>query len=107
MNESIILKKFLESKGETFEKAAEELEKRKKILEWMSSQGIKDYIEVTRYINMYYKEPKKLIELSKKESAIIRPSGEQEREKISVKERLKKRISMLDLLGIKLKKKKK
>jgi len=62
MNDSVIVRKLVEAKGGTEEKAKEEMRKRTLVLEWMRAQGITDYSEVTRIINRYYKEPKTLME---------------------------------------------
>jgi len=65
MNESMVLRKAVETKGGNFEDALAEIGRRKKVLDWLHSQGINDYREVVGYVNMYYKEPVKLFEQMK------------------------------------------
>jgi hypothetical protein len=87
-----------------------ELERRKRILEWLDSQGIKDYLEVTSYINMYYKEPERLFELMKEKMEIpkelqiakeIQIPVQKEKE-IMIEENPAKKTSILELLGFKM-----
>lgn len=63
VNDSQIITKIVESRGGEIEEAKIELGRRKIVLEWMLSKNIKDYLEVVRYVNMYYKEPAKLFQL--------------------------------------------
>jgi len=110
VNDSIMVRKFAESRGQSFEDALIDLERRKKVLEWLDSQGIKDYLEVTRYINMYYKEPEKLFELMKEKMEIpkeleIRKELEipiQEEKEIMIEEKPARKTSILELLGFKM-----
>jgi flagellar protein FlaI len=109
VNDSVVIRKLIEAKGGELETSIAELERKKRIIEWMSSQGIKDYLEVTKYINMYYKEPEKLmtmmkekyeqpkkIELPKK----IEIPKEIIEEKMPIAiENTVKRVSLLELLG--------
>ncbi|MCD6371482.1 MAG: type II/IV secretion system ATPase subunit [Candidatus Aenigmarchaeota archaeon] len=62
MEESIVLKRIAEAIGATYEKVLEEIEKRRKFLEWMVGKGIKDFREVSHWINLYYKTKGKVIE---------------------------------------------
>lgn len=92
VEESVKLKKIVTGRGGKIEDALAEIERRKMILEWFRKNGIKDYIEVTKYINMHYKEPKKLLEIIKKKPVgIIK----------KVKERPRRFTSIFDLLGFK------
>jgi len=59
-NDSVKIEKFATARGATVEVAMKEIEQRKKLLEWMDNKGIKDYLEVSKIINRYYKEPEKL-----------------------------------------------
>lgn len=110
VNDSIIVRKAAEGRGQNFEDALIELERRKKVLEWLDSQGIKDYLEVTRYINMYYKESEKLFELMKEKMEIpkeLQITKElqipiQKEKEIMIKENPAKKTSILELLGFKM-----
>ena len=110
VNDSIILRKLTEARGENFEDVLIELERRKKVLEWLDSQGIKDYLEVTRYINMYYKEPEILFELVKEKMEIPKELQNtkklqipiQKEKEIIIEEKPAKKISILELLGFKM-----
>jgi len=122
VNESYIVRKLVESKGGTMEDAIIEIERRTEVLEWLRKQNIKDYLEVTRYINMYYKEPEKLFDLiHERDKKIVKmktiekvPSHEEinggkievplevPTKKTEVKDKPKRKfISTFDLLGFK------
>ena len=117
VNESEILRKLVEAKGGTFEDVLTEVERKKKILEWLFSQQIKDYLEVVNHINMYYKEPENLFKLMNetyvpKKTEVMQPvevPKPKETMKEVVEEELPvpvevptKRISMLELLGFEM-----
>ncbi|MGC9200757.1 MAG: type II/IV secretion system ATPase subunit [Candidatus Aenigmatarchaeota archaeon] len=100
VNESFRLKKIASFLGISYEDILEDLERRKKFLRWLLSQGIKDYKEVSSYINEYYKNPEKfreiigeikIEEVKKKEETLVRPE---------MKRKLK--YPLLELLGLKL-----
>jgi flagellar protein FlaI len=104
VNESTILKRLVTAKGGTVEGALIEVERRKKILDWFKANGIKDFLEVTKMINLYYKEPKKLLQMMGEKLIIEKPMIEI---KVPIKtekkeERQKERVSILDLLGFKI-----
>jgi flagellar protein FlaI len=61
VNESIKAEKLALAKGMSKEEALREIERRKKILEWMLKNGIKDYLDVVKIINRYYKEKEELL----------------------------------------------
>lgn len=63
VNDSQIIPKLVEARGGNLDEAKDDLEKRKAVLEWLLSKGIKDFLEVTQYINMFYKEPEKLFQM--------------------------------------------
>ncbi|MBI5872118.1 type II/IV secretion system ATPase subunit [archaeon] len=97
VNDSIMVRKLVEARGGRYEDALAEIERRKKVVEWMHSQKIKDFIEVTHHINMYYKEPEKLFEMMKlKEGIPVRV-----KEIVNVGEKPRIRTSILELLGFK------
>ena len=61
--ESEVLRKISENTGIPMEKLKEEIEKRKKILEWLVNRNVEDYSEVAKYIEMYEKSPSELLKL--------------------------------------------
>lgn len=60
--DSLVLKKIARNRGITFEDAIKEVGKRKAVLKWMLDNGIKDFEEVSKLINEYYKNPEKILE---------------------------------------------
>lgn len=63
VNDSVKVEKFAIARGGTLEDATKDIEDRKKVLQWLGRTGKKDFMEVSRYINMYVKEKKKLFEV--------------------------------------------
>ncbi len=61
VNDSVAIRRISNNIGISYEDALKELERRRLILEWMSSNDIKHYIDVTSAINTYYKEPATLL----------------------------------------------
>jgi flagellar protein FlaI len=103
VNDSVLVRRIAGSIGASYEEAVREIERRKRVLDWLVSKGIKDYIEVNKIINEYYKEPLRIMEMigetiPVKQAEIIKPSEE-------VKGR-PKRVSILELLGFKFLKEK-
>ncbi|MBI2545257.1 MAG: type II/IV secretion system ATPase subunit [Candidatus Aenigmarchaeota archaeon] len=111
VNDSQIIQKIIEAKGGDIREAAADLERRKNVLDWLAQKDIKDYIEVSNYINMYYKEPEKLFEV------IGTPVEMKKEEKKIIVEQVKKipvavqmsstkpeaeRTTILSLLGLKV-----
>ncbi len=64
--ESFLIKKISKEKGIPLSKLLREFENRTKVLEWMVKNGIRNFVEVSRIINQYYKNPKKVMEMIKK-----------------------------------------
>lgn len=60
--ESYLLKKVAFERGIPYKKLAEDLEKRKRILEWMKKFAVTDFNDVAKIINLYYKEPSIVME---------------------------------------------
>jgi flagellar protein FlaI len=96
VNDSIAIKKLILVKGISYEDVIKELTTRAKVLQWMSNKGIKDYLEVTKIINQYYKEPE----------TVLKMIGEKVEIPVKVKvpetpkrEEKAKRTSILELLG--------
>lgn len=101
VNESVKLKKIVATTGGSEKDAVKEIERRMRIIEWLEQKNVKDYLEVIKYINQYYKEPKKLLE-SMGESMEVPLRVSIEPKKVETEaERPKKRVSVFDLLGFK------
>lgn len=54
---SYILEKIAEKKGISTEEASEELQRRKKVIEWMARKNIRNYKEVSNIIRSYVEKP--------------------------------------------------
>ena len=104
VNESFRLKKIANYIGVSYDMVLEDIERRKKFLRWLLSQGIKDYIEVTKYINEFYKNPKKFEEIIGKVSVEkTEVKEEKEIKEIKVERKPKRKYyPILSLLGLKL-----
>lgn len=108
VGESIKIEKVTLAKGGNIEYAKKEVERRKRIIEWLKAKNIRDYIEVTKLINLYYKEPEKLMEMIGEEfegPVKETPRIEPQKQRIAVevpREKKRRRISLLSLLGLKL-----
>ena len=62
MGKSIVFKKIKERDGETDEKFAYELTKRRLALEWMVKNNIRDYRDVSNNVMEYYADPERYYE---------------------------------------------
>ena len=119
VGDSIKIPKIVAAKGGNIEDAMREIEARKRILEWLAEKKIKDYQEVTKLINLYYKEPKKLMEMmgenwietktwTEKRAAFKTPikipvaSEKKMQIPVSAGQKKDRRASLLSLLGFKL-----
>jgi flagellar protein FlaI len=97
VNESFRLKKIANYLGISYENVLEEIEKRKKFLIWLRKEGIKDYVEFTKYIREFYKNPEKFKEI------LGETKVEEKTEEIKIEEKAKKnKYPLLSLLGVKL-----
>jgi flagellar protein FlaI len=103
LNDSIKLEKFALARGGTFHDAMEEIDRRVKILNWLQQNGIKDHKKIAEYINMYYKEPQKLmvmvgapLKAGEKIQSPVQVSGAEKQQPSQ------RRNSILDLLGFKI-----
>jgi len=99
VNDSVKIEKFASATGARLEDALKEIERRKKIIEWMYKNGIKDFSDVTKLINEYYKEPEKVLKRVEYGIIPIKPSVKSE---AKIKKEKKKRTSILELLGLKI-----
>lgn len=61
VNESFKVGKLAVARGGTPEEARADIERRQRVIEYLVKKQVKDFKEVSRYINMYYKEPNKLL----------------------------------------------
>jgi len=61
VGKSIAVEKYAKATGETLEQALKEIETRKRVLDWMLENGIKDYREFYKIINSYYKDRESLL----------------------------------------------
>jgi archaeal flagellar protein FlaI len=103
VNDSVLVRRIAGSIGASYEEALREIERRKRVLDWLVNRGIKDYMEVNKIINEYYKEPLRIMEMigetiPVKQAEIIKPSEEMKGRP--------KRVSILELLGFKFLKEK-
>jgi len=95
VNDSFRLKKIAGYLGTSYEAVLEDIERKKKFLSWLRSQGIRDYLEVTKYINEFYKNPQRFEE-------IIGKFEEVKKVEIVENKSRKKYYPILSLLGFKL-----
>jgi flagellar protein FlaI len=77
VNDSVKLEKFAIARGGTLEDAVNEVQDRRKVIEWLGRVGRKDFIEVSKYINMYVKEKNRLFTLMKETPEIPTKVGTQ------------------------------
>jgi len=92
VNESVKIEKFALARGITKAEALKEIERRKRLLEWLKANGIKDYLEVVKWIREYYKRPKKVLErigLTEERIEEIKKEEKIEKEKIPAKVEVK------------------
>jgi flagellar protein FlaI len=107
VNESVRLKRIASYLGISYEDVLKDLERKKKFLAWLRSQGIRDYLQVTQYINEYYKNPEKFNEILgefkiEKNENLREMNKEQLVEVESSAKRKRIKYPLLSLLGIKL-----
>jgi flagellar protein FlaI len=101
VNDSLKLQKFALARGSTYEDAVDEIEKRVKILEWLQKKGVKSHSEIAKYINMYYKEPNKLLAMVGMQQAPV-SEGQVATQAQAGESKPQRRNSILDLLGFKI-----
>jgi len=61
ITESGLLRKICFEKGMNYQRIEEELENRKKVLEWMQRHDVTKYDHVAEFISLYYKDPQTLM----------------------------------------------
>jgi flagellar protein FlaI len=59
---SYILEKIAEKKGITTEEAAEELQRRAKVIEWMVKKNLRNYRDVSNVIRSYLENPNRILQ---------------------------------------------
>lgn len=126
VNDSVKVEKLALSKGSTMSDASVDISDRQVVLDWMGKANKRDYIEAAGIINMYAREKGKLFESIGQRPGIIRqpsllpkpilpgivqrtpqvlvgmPEPGAARTESPREGRLKKRTSILDLLGMKM-----
>ena len=116
--DSLKVEKIVAAIGGKKEDALADIENRAKILQWLEAKGITDYLEVTKYINMYYKERDAVLKMIGEIPrpievpmqrvapmaipAVSKPIAAVERKIIERKEKGRRKISILELLGYKV-----
>jgi type IV secretory pathway ATPase VirB11/archaellum biosynthesis ATPase/intein/homing endonuclease len=65
--ESELLRKISFEKGLNYQKVTEELENRRKVLEWMERHDVTKYDNVAEFVSLYYKDPETLMKWVKKD----------------------------------------
>jgi flagellar protein FlaI len=63
---SYIMERIAEKKGVSIEEANEEIQRRAKIIEWMSKEDIRNYKEVSDIIRSYYENPESVLKEAEK-----------------------------------------
>ena len=61
LGKSIVLKKISELSGLPREELLEEVERRKKVLEWLASKRLSDYKSVSLHVYTYYMDPQSIL----------------------------------------------
>ncbi len=62
VQDSEVLKKISFEEGLGYGMISEELQRRRQVLEWMQGHGIVHYRDVCRLVNLYYKDPKTVMD---------------------------------------------
>ncbi len=60
----VMLQKISKAKGISIEDLEREMGRRKKVLEWMKKQGMKDYLKVAEILSDYHKNPEKVLKMA-------------------------------------------
>lgn len=81
-NLSEVLKRISFEKGISYSKILEELNKMESVLRWMQRHNINHFDEVSKLINLYYKDNETLMEWVKKDTAPYKTKSRKEVEKI-------------------------
>jgi flagellar protein FlaI len=100
--DSYLLKKIANNRGIAVEEVHKEITRRKLVLEWMLKNGIKDFIEVRKIINEYYKNPEKLMEQVGTEIPAIEKEPEKKEEKEKKPAEEKAPLAIPEVFGFKV-----
>ncbi len=107
VNESVAVRRIAGNIGASYEDAVREIERRKLILDWLVKRGSKNYIEVTTFINEYYKEPESALATIGKFIPLPKLTAKIPMEEKPKEGKRKKFSSILELLGFKMVREKK
>jgi len=66
VNDSKKIQEICDRIGMKYEDALKEIERRRKVLEWLYKIGKKSYEDVARFITLYYKDPEAVMQMVKK-----------------------------------------
>jgi len=111
--DSFLLKKIARNKGINLENIQKEILRRESVLKWMLKMKIKDYVEVCKIINEYYKTPEKILKQVSKvpmtELEPIKPEEIKAEDKQEIKPEVKpkekekpQKISVAEIFGFKI-----
>jgi len=106
---SILLKKIAHNKGIKIDDILKEILRREAVLKWMVNKGIKDYVEVRKVINEYYKSPEKILKQvgavpSTTEIKPVKKEEIPEKGEVEVKEKEEKprKLDIAEIFGFKV-----
>jgi len=100
--DSFLLKKIAKSKGINAEDILKEILRREAVLNWMVKNKIKDYVDVCKFINEYYKDPGKILAQVDKIQSFeeLKPAKEEikpyKKEEVKHEEEIKKSVEKKD-----------
>jgi len=88
---SFVLNKIAKNKGIKFEDAIKDVSRKKNVLDWMLKNNIKDFEQVNKIINDFYKNPEKILKMVENPDAEIKVEKAQKVEVDIEKEAFEKR----------------
>ena len=100
--DSFLLKKIAKSKGINAEDILKEILRREAVLNWMVKNKIKDYVDVCKFINEYYKDPGKILAQVDKIQSFeeLKPAKEEikpyKKEEVKREEKIKESVKKND-----------
>ena len=111
VSDSMKVEKITITTGGNVEDAKKEIERRKNVLEWMWKNKIIEFNEVSKLVYQYYKDPNNVLERVGEEPVAIKPVVEAQIQKLPVEipvaiqaksSGVQRRVSLIDLLGLKV-----